>query len=351
MAEISVPRTAAGAATATTGEASETAASKTQAAKEEVPGAPSAARALFRARRGWDALVGRAEPQAMPAVVDAALPSAASRPAASRLSRAVLRAAPAAVLLAVPAAAHAAGSAAAAPSGLAVPGLLTALALGFGLGMRHATDSDHVVAVATLVARTKRAGTAWLLGAFWGLGHTATIFLVGLGLIVFKLEIPVRLGLAMEFSVGVVLAALGLANIMRRRVHALAHEHGVAHGAWKRVLAGAGRGQLLRSTFVGLVHGLAGSAAVALLVMAAMPTAAQALAYLGVFGLGTLAGMLLISAFMESAMAFLARRGKALGPWLAVGTGVLSLAFGLWVVWHIGFVDGLFLAHPHWTPK
>jgi high-affinity nickel-transport protein len=283
--------------------------------------------------------------------VDAALASSSAGSAGSRLRRAALYAAPAAVLLAVPAAAHAAGSAAAATPGLAVPGLLTALALGFGLGMRHATDCDHVVAVATLVARTKRAGTAWLLGAFWGLGHTATIFLVGLGIIAFKLEIPARLGLAMEFSVGVVLAALGLANLLRKRVHAPAHEHGGTGGAWKRVLEGAGKAQLLRSTFVGLVHGLAGSAAVALLVMAAMPTAAQALAYLGVFGAGTLAGMLLISAFMESAMAFLARRGKALGPWLAAATGALSLAFGLWVIWQTGFVDGLFLSHPHWVPK
>src|SRR6185503_20255232 len=97
------------------------------------------------------------------------------------------------------------------------------------LGMRHASDADHVVAVSTIVARTKKLGAAWLLGAFWGAGHSLTILLVGAAIILFKVTIPPRVGLAMEFAVGLVLIGLGLLNLLGRRVW-LAHRHEHAHG-------------------------------------------------------------------------------------------------------------------------
>lgn len=251
-----------------------------------------------------------------------------------------------------------------------------ALALGFALGMRHAADADHVVAVSTIVARTRKLGAAWLLGAVWGLGHSLTIFAVGAAIIVARVQIPPRLGLALESAVGVALVALGLWNLRRgpgagvvvhshahdhhehddehdhahhraAPAHAHLHAHGEEDGWLKRSLAAAGPMQLLRSGVVGLVHGLAGSAAVALLVLAAIPEPRAALLYLVVFGLGTLAGMLLISAAMEYSFARLAGLFSPDGLWLSRATGLVSLLFGLWVLRENA---GLLSAAPAWTP-
>ena len=256
-------------------------------------------------------------------------------------------------------------------------GLLSLLALGFFLGMRHATDADHVVAVSTIVAREKRLGAACLLGAVWGIGHTVTVFLVGVAIIFLHIVIPARVGLSMEFAVGLMLILLGALNIAGRGLGTLAvaehehphdhahgdhshhhhdhdgapHSHAHAHALSFGWLETAGHSQLWRSLTVGLVHGLAGSAAVALMVLATIQEPRAAVVYLLVFGLGTLAGMLVISAAMESSMLFFVRCGRAFERALTVGTGLLSLVFGVWVVYRIGFVDGLFRAVPHWTPQ
>jgi high-affinity nickel-transport protein len=256
-----------------------------------------------------------------------------------------------------------------------MPHIASLLALGFALGMRHSTDPDHVVAVSTIVAREKRLGPACVLGMVWGVGHTVTIFAVGVAIIFLKLAVPARVGLSMELAVGLMLVLLGALNIAGRGVGALGvvehehvHDHGDADHRHEHPKAGPhshvhahaltfgwlerpGHAQLWRSLLVGLVHGLAGSAAVALLVLATIAEPRAAAAYLLVFGLGTLAGMLAISAAMEASMLVLVRRGAAFARALTLGTGLLSLAFGAWVVYRIGFVDGLFLAQPHWTPQ
>ena len=257
------------------------------------------------------------------------------------------------------------------------------LALGFWLGMRHAADPDHVVAMSAIVARNKKLGASWLLGAMWGLGHTVTIFAVGVAIILFKVTIPPRVGLVMEAAVGVVLAALGLFNMagyslgevgLPRHSHPHDHhdpEHGhVLLGApkdghshlhphlrevklgWLRsMIRDAGLFQLIRSCAVGLVHGLAGSAAVALMVMATIGEPRAAVFYLLVFGAGTLAGMLILSALMEISMLSLGRWWNRADRAMALATGLLSVGFGVWVVYRIGWVDGLFSANPRWTPR
>ena len=113
--------------------------------------------------------------------------------------------------------------------------LMSLLGLGFILGMRHSTDADHVVAVSTIVAREKRLGPACILGMVWGLGHTITIFAVGAAIIFLKLVIPARVGLSMEFAVGLMLVLLGALNVaglglgsLGAAEHAHAHDH--AHG-------------------------------------------------------------------------------------------------------------------------
>lgn len=258
--------------------------------------------------------------------------------------------------------------------------LAAVLTLGFGLGLRHATDSDHIAAVSALVARHRRLGTAWLLGAAWGLGHSATMLAVGGALVLFKLAIPARAGLAMEFSVGLVLIAVGALNLagkgpLATTSHAHIHDHAdPAHGhahadaheaagphAHLHVHEGvlerlrqhakeAGPSQLLRSLAVGLVHGLAGSAAAALLVLAAIPEPRAAVAYLLVFAAGTLAGMLILSALMEASFLGLGRAWPRAGRWASTTAGLASVACGLWILYQTAVVSGLFLADPRWIP-
>lgn len=240
--------------------------------------------------------------------------------------------------------------------------LLAALGFGFLLGLKHACDPDHVVAVSTLVSRKGRGAAAWLLGAVWGLGHTATVIVVGAAIALLKLQVSARVGLSFEFCVGVVLVVLGVLNTTGLlpsgvTVHSHGHEHAHVHtpegaGWLSALLKNHGRTQVLRSAFVGVVHGLAGSAAVALLASAAMPAPREAVLYLAVFGAGTVAGMLVLSAAMERSMSFVASWWTHGDRALSVAAGLLSLAFGALIVYQTAFSDsGLLSAAPVWTPR
>ncbi len=260
--------------------------------------------------------------------------------------------------------------------------LLTITILGFFLGMRHATDPDHVVAVTTIVSRERSMFHAAIIGALWGLGHTLTILLVGSAMILFKLTIPPRIGLGMELSVGCMLILLGILNLTgalgrilewiaargmggahshfvigQRMVHtheengesaATANREAPGDPRWWRRL---GLFHLLRPLAVGIVHGLAGTAAIALLVLATIHQAAWAIAYLVIFGIGTIAGMMLITATIALPFAFTMRRFARLNHGMALASGVISVCFGLFLCYQIGFVDGLFTSHPSWVPK
>lgn len=208
---------------------------------------------------------------------------------------------------------------------------LSFLLIGFVLGMRHATDPDHVVAVSTIVSRQPAIGRASAIGALWGVGHTATILLVGGAIIVFRVTIPPRLGLAMEFAVALMLILLGALNLSGRALTALQ--------------------SAMRPLFVGFVHGLAGSAFVAMLVLTAVPTPLLGLGYLLVFGAGTIAGMMLITLVIAAPTTFAAQRFVNLQRYLRLASGVASIAFGLVLAHDVGVVHGLFSAAPIWTPK
>ncbi len=261
------------------------------------------------------------------------------------------------------------------------------LAIGFLLGMRHATDPDHVVAVTTIVSRERSAGSAALIGAFWGLGHTVTIFVVGAGIILFDIVIPVRLGLSMELCVGLMLVALGVWNLITfqgsiRRVIAdsgrdadLNHSHEHSHGGFTHTHqhthtpelglqmpsseptgepqtdSGKGLSRFIRPLVVGVVHGLAGSAAVALLILASIRNSTWAIVYLLVFGLGTIAGMVLITTAIASGLRLAGNRFERFGRGLGMATGLISVVFGCFVAYHICVVQGLFSSHPNWIPN
>jgi high-affinity nickel-transport protein len=212
------------------------------------------------------------------------------------------------------------------------------LGLGLLLGLRHAADPDHVVAVTTIASRTRRVLPATLLGIVWGLGHTVTLFTVGAGIILFNWVVPPRLGLTLEFGVALALVAVGLLNLSRPRRDE------------SELASGAGRPPARRAFVVGLVHGLAGSAAVALLVLATVRDPRWACGYLLVFGVGTLLGMALITTGFALPVATAARRWGGAGRLIRLSTGAVSLAFGIWLAYQIGWRDGLFLAAPTWTP-
>ncbi len=271
-----------------------------------------------------------------------------------------------------------------APMGIALIGLL--------MGMRHATDPDHVIAVTTIVSRERRLLTASRIGVVWGLGHTLTVMAVGALIILFKIAIPVRLGLAMEFAVAIVLILLGVgatARLLQRlarraglahgeslMVHSHAHSHGelshwhphVHHGSEEHAddMEGAhylfrpvpnlffesmmGR-PLLRAFAVGLVHGLAGSAAIALLVLSAIPQPLWATLYLAIFCCGTIIGMGLITTTIAAPMTLADGRLAGIHQGIVTGSGLLSFGFGLFLAYQLGVVDHLFGAIPLWTPQ
>ncbi len=275
-------------------------------------------------------------------------------------------------------------------SGLAI------LVIGFFLGMRHAADPDHVIAVSTIVSREHSIAKAGLIGVLWGCGHTVTIVAVGAAIILFGLAVPVRVGLTMEFSVGVMLILLGVLNLTgamkwisekfspaHPRVageHAHVHEHGNrGHYHWHaharaenhheesltpsrwltrseaQALGGPferlGLFHVLRPLLVGIVHGLAGSAAVALLVLSTIHDPKWAVLYLLIFGTGTIAGMMLITAALALPFSFTSCKFPWLTRGLVVASGLLSLGFGLFVCYQIGFTEGLFTNHPNWAPS
>lgn len=244
--------------------------------------------------------------------------------------------------------------------------------------MRHATDADHVIAISTIVSQQRSMRSAAMIGALWGLGHTLTVMLVGGAIILFTIAIPPRVGLAMEFAVGVMLVLLGFLNLtglnLRIRddvagshLHGHTHAHGDyahshVHGhepgrhghkeeqtpqAWlDRKLGGIGLYQVARPLMVGIVHGLAGSAAVALLVLTAIDDPKWGMLYLFLFGVGTVAGMMLITLAIAAPFAYSMGRFPRFNAYLRVASGLLSLGFGLFLMIYIGYVDGLFGANP-----
>ena len=227
-------------------------------------------------------------------------------------------------------------------------------------------------------------GSAALIGILWGIGHTLTVMLVGGAIILFTVTIPPRIGLAMEFAVGVMLVLLGFLNLtglntwirdnvspgfpVHGHTHAhgdYAHTHVHGHGqslhghsedqtpqAWlDRKLGSIGLYQMARPLVVGIVHGLAGSAAVALLVLTAIDDAWWGVLYLFLFGVGTVAGMMLITVAIAAPFAYSMGRFPRFNAYLRIASGLLSLGFGLFLIYYIGYVDGLFGDNPKWTPQ
>jgi sulfite exporter TauE/SafE len=266
-------------------------------------------------------------------------------------------------------------------SGKLVP-FATVVLLGLFLGVRHSTDPDHVVAVSTIVSRQGSIRSSAAIGLLWGLGHTLTIFLVGSAIIVLGVVIPPRLGLSLEFCVALMLILLGLLNLTGvmtwitdrftpTRIGFSAAPPPAGAGSlvgeacgetkpgvrgWLQIVTDRTAGtlgvyQTIRPLAVGLVHGLAGSAAVALMVLSTIKSPFWSTAYLLVFGMGTMAGMMLMTAAISVPVVYTRKTFFNVNRHLAVVSGLASVAFGMFLVYRIGFVDGLFLSQVHWIPQ
>lgn len=234
----------------------------------------------------------------------------------------------------------------------------TASVLGLGLvfGFKHAVEADHLAAVSTIVSERKSVLSSSLVGALWGVGHTISLLVAGVLVILFHVEIGERMSLALEFCVALMLIALG-ANAIRKllrgetRIHFHTHQHGPRvhahpHGhdlsAEDQPATHHGFRLGARPVLVGMVHGLAGSAALMLLVLTTIPSPVIGMLYICVFGFGSVAGMMLMSALVSLPVRLTADRFKRAHLTVRGLAGLFSLCFGLFMVYQIGFVEGLF---------
>lgn len=244
-------------------------------------------------------------------------------------------------------------------AGQGVVALISVLLLGLLFGMKHAMEADHVAAVASLATRSSSPGEAARFGIAWGLGHTLTLFAFGSAVLLLGLTIPETMAHALELAVGVMLVGLG-ADVVRRLwkqgLHIHPHRHGserhlhlhdhppakaavphahVPHAhAHKRVLP-------LRALCVGLVHGMAGSAALVLLTLGTIESAWLGIAYIALFGLGSIGGMMALSFAIGLPLRLTAHKLGGLYSGLTFAIGLMTIALGASIVWDIGIAKGL----------
>lgn len=227
--------------------------------------------------------------------------------------------------------------------------LTTTLLLGFVLGMEHALDADHVVAVSTLVSHSRNLWRSLLTGVFWGIGHTVTLFIVGLLVFVFQVNLGEGWMLSMEFLVGVVLVLLGgqiLLGYRRKRVHAHVHSHGgEVHVHFHSHTGGEDHDHhpppLRKPLLIGMIHGLAGSAALVLLVLTTVRSSAHGLLFILLFGIGSICGMLLMSTVIALPFALTAGRLQRINEAVRIVAGVVSITLGASIMIEAGLVKGL----------
>jgi ABC-type nickel/cobalt efflux system permease component RcnA len=248
-------------------------------------------------------------------------------------------------------------------------GALALLGLGLVFGLKHATEVDHVVAVSAIVSEHRNVLRSALVGGLWGAGHTASLVVVGVLVLVFRVAIPPRVANWLEFGVALMIIALGMlavARVLRKRsdvhlhrhshdgqshVHVHFHEAGTEHvrapspdapPSHSHTIARLG----FKPFLVGAMHGLAGSAALTLLVLTQIQSVSLGLLYLALFGVGSTFGMLLMSGLIGLPFALSARRLSSFNYGLQTVAGGLSIAFGLWYAYETAIVNQLWRTTP-----
>lgn len=238
-------------------------------------------------------------------------------------------------------------------------GVFALLGLGLVFGLKHATEVDHIVAVSTIVSEHKSVFRSALVGGLWGAGHTASLVIVGVVVLVFRVAIPEAVAKWLEFGVALMIITLGaiaVLRVLRKRaeVHLHRHSHdGQSHvhihfheqetrhvgiaSSHSHAVSKIGMKPLL----VGAMHGLAGSAALTLLVLTQIRSVSLGLVYLAIFGIGSTLGMLLMSGLIGLPFALSTRRISRFNFGLQTAAGVLSMAFGLWYAYEVGIANNL----------
>ncbi len=216
------------------------------------------------------------------------------------------------------------------------------LLIGLLLGLKHALDSDHVIAVSTIAVEQRSILRSLAIGVWWGIGHTLTLLVAGFLVLALRIRIPDRLGLSLELVVGFVLVALGanlLWKVCREHLHVHVHQHGKRrhvhfhrHAEGPRHEHSHSLAISWRPLLTGVAHGLAGSAVLTLLVLGTVPDWRLGLLYIGFFGIGSIGGMALVSLALGMVFTAAAERLPYLDRGLQASLGMLSTAFGLWMV-------------------
>lgn len=227
--------------------------------------------------------------------------------------------------------------------------LLSILSLGFILGIKHALEPDHVIAVSTIASQSKKLSRSSLAGVFWGIGHTLTLFVVGMTVIFMKGEIPEKWAMSLEFLVGIMLVYLGISSILRlrkmratRHTHIeMTHDHFHLHPIKPNPAHVHKNISYWKSLIIGIVHGLAGSAAMVVLTMSTVHSVWEGAIYMLVFGLGTVAGMLLSTTLIGIPFVLSANK-HSINSWLTQATGTISTLFGIYYMYNLGITEGLF---------
>jgi ABC-type nickel/cobalt efflux system permease component RcnA len=237
--------------------------------------------------------------------------------------------------------------------------VLTILGVGLVFGLKHATEVDHVVAVSTIVSRHRNLWRSTLVGAMWGAGHTAALLIAGVVVLLLRVAIPERVSNWLEFGVALMIIGLGAVALWRsllkrNDVHVHEHSHdGVPHihihfhesetrdhttRAHTHAVAAVG----IKPVVIGAIHGLAGSGALTLLVLTQIQSPWMGFVYLAIFGLGSIAGMMLMSGLIGLPFAFTARNVGRVHRHLQTTAAGLSIAFGLWYAYVTSLASGLF---------
>lgn len=235
--------------------------------------------------------------------------------------------------------------------------LLSVLAIGFILGIKHAVEPDHVIAVSTIASKSNKIWQVSLAGIFWGIGHTATLFIVGITFILMKGEIPETWAMSLEFLVGIMLVYLGVTTILSlKNIHVHEHEHDGHEHQHKHIHSHQHEGNhehihehihehkkvsLLKSTLIGFIHGLAGSGAMILLTMSTVKSVWEAVMYILVFGVGTVIGMLFFTTIIGIPFV-LSKKRLNMNRALTMTMGAISTVFGIYYMYNLGINEGLF---------
>jgi sulfite exporter TauE/SafE len=238
----------------------------------------------------------------------------------------------------------------------AFSGVSTLAILGFGflLGLKHATDADHLAAVSTIVSERKSLWSSAIIGGVWGLGHTISLFLAGVFVLLLDFKIGEQTERILEFGVGVMLFLLGL-NVLRKlaqggHLHFHAHEHGERVHVHPHIHERErdephthhGFSFSPRALIIGMIHGLAGSAGLMLLMIPTIESRPVGLLYILVFGVGSIGGMMLMSFLVSLPFTLTASRFNRFNHILQSIAGLFSIGLGLFIIYDKGITEGLF---------